>query len=178
MTWLGVAVLAGYAVHAGYHLWRGEPEDLLWMCHLGAAAVGVGLCFRWPRWNAIGLLFLTVGVPLWTIDLLGGGQFAPTSLLTHGLGLRGRCVGSATLGHAHGRWWQAWLALLGIFAFCRLATPPRANVNLAFSMHPGSERLFLSPAYYLPTLLLVAGAGFYIFASAYRRWTQPRQATA
>ena len=58
MKKLGWAALACYAVHAGFHILNGRPEEALWMCHLGAALVGIGLLCASPTINGIGTLFL------------------------------------------------------------------------------------------------------------------------
>src|SRR3972149_3134011 len=81
VTWLGCLSLVFYAVHAGYHVFDGHPENGLWMCHVAAVLVGVGLIARSAAANAIGVLCLLVGLPLWVLDLVGGDRFLPTSLL-------------------------------------------------------------------------------------------------
>jgi hypothetical protein len=52
MAKLGLAALGCYAIHAGFHVINGRPEEVLWMCHLGAALVGVGLLSSSRRTSA------------------------------------------------------------------------------------------------------------------------------
>jgi hypothetical protein len=79
----GALACGFYAVHAAYHTAHGRPEEALWVCHLGALLVGVGLLRPWPAVAAIGSLWLCVGDVLWVISLVGGTGFLPTSLGTH-----------------------------------------------------------------------------------------------
>src|SRR4030095_5259080 len=79
----GLAALGCYTIHAGFHIINGRPEEVLWMCQLGAALVGIGLLCSSSVTNGIGTLFLCVGTPLWLMYLAGGGEFYPTSCFPH-----------------------------------------------------------------------------------------------
>src|SRR5437867_6986025 len=87
MLKFGFAALGCYAIHAGFHIINGRPEEALWMCHLAAGLVGVGLLSSSPATSGIGTLFLCVGTPLWFMYLAGGGRFYPTSFFPHVGGL-------------------------------------------------------------------------------------------
>jgi hypothetical protein len=156
----GALACAFYAIHGSVHLARGHPEELLWVCHLGALCVGVGLLLRQPAVHAVGFLWLCVGSVLWGIDLAFGGEFIPTSLLTHvgGLVIGGLAVGA--LGLPRHSWWRAILAFLVLQQFCRFLTPASANVNLAHAVWPGWETIFPSYLGYELFLLAVASASF------------------
>ena len=65
MKRFGLAAVGCYAIHAGFHILNGRPEEVLWMCHLGAALVGAGLLCSSAATNGIGTLFLCMGTPLW-----------------------------------------------------------------------------------------------------------------
>ena len=106
---------------------------------------------------AVGVLWLLVGLPLWLLELAGGGEFIPTSLLTHVLGLVVGLVGVWRLGMPEGAWWKATLALLVLNQLCRWVTPVKANVNVAFAIHPGWDRWFSSHLAYILTLTLLLG---------------------
>jgi len=164
--------VVGYAIHAGGHLGRGQPEDLLWACHLGALSVGVGLLLGSPALNAVGFLWLCVGNVLWCLDLAAGGELITTSLLTHVLGCGIGGFGVARLGMPRHSWVRALLALLALQLLCRLVTPPQANVNLAHAVWAGWEDRF--PAYwaYQALLLLVAAAAFALLEFIARRVLQ------
>lgn len=157
---LGVVAFACYGAHATFHLLHHRPHDLLWACHISALWIGLGFCSRAPLFNAIGVCWLSLGVPLWIVDLATGGELFPTSFLTH--------VGGAILGvifvRRHGfpagAWWKAVVALMLLFAITRAVTPAEANVNLAFSVHPGWQRLFPSYPRYFAALFALSAAVF------------------
>jgi len=137
---LGAAGLALYAVHAARHATLRQPEHLLWLCNVAAVAVGGGLLLGRPMLNAIGVLWLIVGDPLWLVDLIRGGELLPTSLLTHGAGLVLGLVGLRRLGLPSGAWWRAVLAGLVLLAVTRALTPAAADVNLVYTFWPADGR--------------------------------------
>jgi len=151
---VGSAAIAGYAIHAGRYLVQGSPANALWICHLAALLVGIGLLGRWPTVNGIGLLCLAVGAPLWALDLLGGAEFIPTSLLTHLLGLVLGLYGAAALGLKRGTWRAAALFVAGMLAVSRLWLPPAQNVNLVIHPPAGWDAWYPFPRLYLVQLLL------------------------
>ena len=119
----------------------GRPENLLWACHAAALCVGIGLVVGRHTLVAAGVLLLTIGVPLWLINLAAGGVFYPTSILTHVGGLGLGLIGLRRAGYPpHAPQWA--LALVGgLLLATRLATPPAENVNLAFAPWHGAESL-------------------------------------
>ncbi|HEV3027145.1 MAG TPA: hypothetical protein VG457_06200, partial [Planctomycetota bacterium] len=131
---------------------RREPDNLLWACNLGTLAVGMGLLFGSPTWNAIGTYWLVPGLPLWIYDLAKGGEFLWTSVLTHVGGLGVGFFGLRRLGVPRGGWWKATAALGALVAVCRVATPPKQNINLAHAPYPGWETTFPSHLAYLGAL--------------------------
>ena len=169
----GALACAFYAVHAGVHLARGHPEELLWACHLGALWVGLGLLLRQPALHAIGFLWLCVGTVLWGIGLAGGGELIPTSLLTHVGGLAVGGLAVWTLGMPRHSWWRALLAFLVLQQLCRWLTPAAANLNLAHAVWPGWETRFPSYLLYQLMLLAIAGASFALIEWLTRRFTDP-----
>jgi hypothetical protein len=169
----GLAALGCYAIHAGFHILNGRPEEVLWMCHLGAAFVGIGLLSSSASTNGIGTLFLCVGTPLWVMYLAGGGEFYPTSCFPHIGGLAIGLYGVRRLGMLSGTWWKAVLALVALILICRLITPPRANVNVAFAIYPGWEKFFPSHPVYLATMIVEAAGYFFVCGYVLRRWLSP-----
>jgi len=141
---LGAVAIIFFAVHAGYHAARGNPENAVWMCHLATLGIGVGLVGRWPALNAIGVLWLAAGVPLWMVYLAAGGEFFPTSILPHVGGLALGVVGLTRLGAPAGVWAAALVALIVLVLACRVATPERADVNLAFTIWPAQGAISLA----------------------------------
>lgn len=155
---LGLAAVAFYLTHAVDSILRRQPDNLLWVCNLGTLAVGIGLLFGSPNLNAIGTYWLVVGLPLWTYDLVKGGEFLWTSMLTHGGGLVVGFIGLRKLGLPSGGWWKATAALGALNLVCRVATPPKQNINLAHAPYPGWETTFPSHLVYLVSLLVLFAA--------------------
>jgi len=169
MLWLGLGALACYAIHAGSHVLAGRPADTLWACHVATLLVGVGALVESATVIAIGVLWLAFGNPLWALDLSTGGEFLPTSPLTHVGGFALGCLALKRLGVPKAAWWKAALAFVALLGLTRALTPRSANVNLAFAVAPGWERTF--PAYppYLAMLLGIGTAVFFVAEIALRR---------
>jgi hypothetical protein len=155
MNILGATALACYAALAAVHLSRGEPQDLLWACHLAALLVGFGLLFRSPTMNAVGVLWSSFGTPLWALDLATGGEWIPTALLTHAAAIVIGVIGVRHLGLPRLAALKAMVAYLALWALTRAVTPPWANVNVAFAVYQGWQRWFTSyPSYFVMLLAL------------------------
>ena len=153
---LGAIAVASYGIHAAVHLSRGEPQDLLWACHIAALLVGIGLWCRWPTVNAVGLLWSCFGTPLWILDLATGGEWIPTAVLTHVGALVIGIVGVRRLGLPRGAAIKATAAFVPLWALTRVVTPPWANVNVAFSVYQGWQTWFAS---YPPYFAMLVGVG-------------------
>jgi hypothetical protein len=156
-TVAGTGAILFYAIHGGYWIVRGVPQNVLWACHLGSAAVGVGLLCRLPLLNGVGVLWLGMGNIFWAINLASGGELEPTSFLTHLGGLAVGLYGIKKLGLPR---LAAPMALAALLALQRM-TPwfgaPEENVNLAFRVWTGWERTF--PSYLRYEVFLFAQAG-------------------
>jgi hypothetical protein len=149
---LGLLGIAFYAAHAGLRVAEGHPENLLWACHLGCLATGLGLLLGRPGLNGVGLLWLVLGVPLWIYDLATNWEFQPTSHLTHVGGLLLALLGLRAMGLSEPVWWKAFLGLLLLHSLCRGVTPAESNVNLAHAIWPGWEPYFPSHTVYVALL--------------------------
>lgn len=157
---LGVLCVLSYAVHGWHYVSVRQEANLLWFCHLAALAVGLALFVRSPTLNAVGFLWLCVGVPCWILYLASGGELVVGSLLTHGVGTAAGLYGLRHLGLPQGAWWKAVAALAAVFAVTRASTPPAENVNLAFAVWPGWEGWFPSYVAYIAFLTTLAAAVF------------------
>jgi hypothetical protein len=146
---LGLLAVSFYAAHGLYHYSRGFPENLLWACHMGALLVGLGLLLRSPALNAVGVLWLALGTPLWLAGRLGGGVLVVTSMLTHLGGLSLGLWGLRRTGvPRHVAWWAlGGIALLHLLS--RWLSPLDKNVNLAREVWPGFEAVFPSHALFV-----------------------------
>jgi hypothetical protein len=147
--WLGLLGILLYVVHAAHLIARGEAGDLLWACLLGSLIVGFGMLLRLPVLNAVGFLWVAVGVVVWILYLAGGGELLATSFLPHVGGVLLGYVGIRKLGLPRQVWWKAGVLLALVHLLSRFTTPEQANVNLAFSIHPGWEPYFPSHVVYV-----------------------------
>src|SRR5437016_6118572 len=123
----GILALSFYVAHAAAHLLAHRPADLLWACHLACVWIGAGALFSMATPAAIGVSWLALGVPLWILDLATGGEFFPTSLLTH---VGGAVVGVLVvrrLGVPRGTWWRATAALFVLHLVTRAVPSARAS---------------------------------------------------
>jgi hypothetical protein len=138
----GLLALACFAAHAVYHISRHETHDLLWTCNFACLVVALSCLANYRDGVAVGVSWLSVGIPLWILDLGTGGEFVPTSALTHLGGYAAGLYAIRLLRWPPGVWWKATATQLTLILVTRLLTPPRANVNLAFAVWPGWERYF------------------------------------
>ncbi|MEZ4448804.1 MAG: hypothetical protein R3B09_04925 [Nannocystaceae bacterium] len=176
---LGLVAFACVAAHGVAQGLDGRPHELLWTCHVAALIVAFGLTLGSARVNGVGvLLLLGLGVPLWLLDLATGGTLTPTSFASHVGGLTLGLVGVRALDLPRGTWRWSIATLAGIVALSRLVTPPAANVNLAFAIHPGWEPLFPSHGAYLRVLGLTAAASVWALELVLRRLVAPAPAAA
>jgi hypothetical protein len=158
----GFLAIFFYMARASLYLATGEPYNLLWSCHLACLLVGFGFLLSSPTLNAIGFLWVTVGLPFWFLDLATGGRFMPSSLLTHFGGFALGFFGIRTLGMPAGAWWKAILALAGLQLLTRAVNSPAGNVNLAFGVWSGWEPWFPSHGVYLLMLGALSAAVFFL----------------
>src|SRR5690242_3652964 len=80
---LGTIALALFAVREIIFIFRNQSENGLWACYVALLLIGVGLTVRSAACNAVGTFWLTVGMPLWIVDMLAAGGTESTSVLTH-----------------------------------------------------------------------------------------------
>jgi len=160
LTILGLTAIVGYVVNAAAHVRRGTPEEVLWTCHLGALTSGVGLIGRWPLPVSVGVEWLVLGNVLWLAELAFGGEFLPTTLLTHVFGLMAGLAGLRILGVAHGSWRVALAAVVALWAVTWVVTPRRTRVNLVHGIRPGIDRVVPSYGVYI-VLVFALCAGMF-----------------
>ncbi len=156
---LGVLALTIYVLHAANHLRLGTAHDLLWMCNLATAVLAIGCLARNATLVGMPMLWLSIGTPLWLMDLLHGGEVLATGILTHVGGLAISVMAVIKLGMPRGTWYRATVVLGVVMALSRIATPREANVNLVFSVRTGWDAYFGSHLVYLAMLLAIGAAG-------------------
>jgi hypothetical protein len=154
----GALALVFYAIHAivYYAFIAHMPEGALWACHVGCAVVGVGCLLRKSVVVGVGTLWLVYGTTVWIIDLASGSNLIPTSVFTHVGGIFVAAYAVRVLGWTRGASLVATVALFALLGLTRVATPPKSNINLVFSVPPGWEQRF--PRYSTYFLFLFATA--------------------
>ncbi len=172
MRILGALPVFFYAIHAGFWVVRGVPENALWTCHIASFLIGAGMIFLRPRLAAVGLLWVMMGLPLWILDLSAGGEFLPTSALTHVGAPATALFFFRRTAFPRGSWWRAVLVLGLLVLLTRLITPAEENVNLAHGIWKGWEGTFYhSHALYVGFFLCVSGLSFLAGEFLLGRWS-------
>ena len=162
-------VLACWCAHAVHHVARGTPLDLLWACNVAVPILALGLLLGAPLPSAVALLWLSFGTPVWLVDLASGAGLVVTSPLVHVVAPVAGVIGMRRLEWPRRAWLAASLASVVLLAVSRLVGEPGPNVNLAFRIHPGWERLFGTHPRQLAALLLASTLVFFFVDHAVRR---------
>lgn len=173
-TW-GLLACGFFVAHAVTHVARGTPEHAIWACHVSSLLIGIGLLSGRAQLNASGLLVLVVGVPVWLVNLMCGGQLIATSLLTHLGGLAAGVIGVRRLGWPRPVWFQALLVVVALIAASIWWTPPVANVNSAFGGPPILGEWSRWPGLHLAGLLLFWAVSLWSAERLIVRWLPPRR---
>jgi hypothetical protein len=138
------ATLAGLAflAHAGHHVLRGSPWDVLWLCNLAPLLLALG-CLRAQRsLVAVALLWGTFGTPVWLLNWASGASVIPTSPLVHLLCPVVAFLAARELGWPRGAGYRAVLGMAALVLLTRAFVPPSTNVNVAFAVREGWEARF------------------------------------
>ncbi len=156
----GLLAIAFFLIHAGALVHAGEYYHIIWSCHLGCLIVGIGLLYRLQWLFAVGFFWLTMGVPLWLLNVLTSHEYMLTSTLSHIGGIIIAVYGLRFLIIPRFAWTAATAGLVILGIITRLVTAPEANVNLAFAVWSGWEDTFPSHFWYLVMLLSMASVSF------------------
>ena len=170
----GALAVAFFLIHAAALAHAGEHYHIIWSCHLGCLIVGIGLLVRLPWLYAIGFFWLTMGVPLWLLNVLTSHEFMLTSTLSHIGGIIIAVYGLGFIKIPRFAWAAATGGLVVLGILTRLVTPPEANVNLAFAVWSGWEDQFPSYFWYVVMLLSVAAVSFGSLEFFIRQWMLKR----
>jgi hypothetical protein len=165
----GILVIVFFLIHAGVLVRAGEPYHILWSCHLACLMVGIALLVRLPRLQAVGFFWLTMGVPLWLLNIITSRDFMLTSTLSHIGGLIIAVYGLRFETLPRFSWAAAAAGLVVLGGFSRLMTPRYANVNLSFAVWQGWEDTFPSYFWYVVMLLTIAAVSFWMLELIVRR---------
>jgi hypothetical protein len=166
----GILAVLFYAIHAGVLLFGKEPYHLIWACHLGCIFVGAGLLIPQAWLFSVGFFWLSMGVPLWIVNVLTARDFMLTSTLSHIGGICIALYGFKFIRMPKFSWMAAIAGLLVLGVISRLVTPQYANVNLSFAVWSGWEDQF--PSYFRYVVMILSGTTiFFLFLEfSIRRW--------
>jgi hypothetical protein len=157
----GILAVLFYLLYVIHYVAVGRAYNIVWTCHIGCLLVGVGLLSRKDVLNSIGLIWVTLGIPLWILNLISGSQSLVYSFLTHWGGFFLGLLGVYLLGIRKGSWWKAILAIALFAPPTHFLTPPAENVNLVHSIWPGWENVFGTfPLFLLAVLLYCSAVAF------------------
>ncbi|MBI5200733.1 MAG: hypothetical protein HY925_04020 [Elusimicrobia bacterium] len=163
---LGWTSLAIWAIHGVHSLLRHEPFNMFWACNVSCLLIGIGLLWEVPLAHAVGILWITTGLPFWLVDIATGGEFIWTSCLTHVGGLAAGVLALPERPMAKGSWWRGFLLWVSFQLVCRALTPEKDNVNLVWAVWPGWEGVFPTFARYHAFLLTISLSTFFLTEKA------------
>ena len=166
---LGMVALALFATREIVFIFRGQSENGLWACYVALLLMGVGLMVRSALCNAVGTFWLTVGFPLWIVDMLVARSTESTSVLTHISGVILGYTGVKQLGLPSRTWIFSILGLAVLVAISRPLTTAAENINFSYRVYEGVARLFPS---YWSYMLALSGAFMAIFLML--QWGLPK----
>ena len=149
---LGMVALALFATREIVLAFGGQSENGLWVCYVALLLIGVGLMVRSAACNAVGTFWLTVGFPLWVIDMLAAGGTESTSALTHISGVILGYTGMKQLGLPSRTWIFSILGLVVLIIISRPLTTAAENINFSYHVYEGLDRVF--PSYWSYMLAL------------------------
>ena len=172
---VGLLPLIFFGLHLAHHVHLGDPENMLWACHLANLLIGVGLLLNWRAVVAVGVLWLSIGLPLWISWLSGSpGEFSITSGMTHVGGMVVGVWAMRQMTWPRGIWWKAWLAipLLQVLSHFTTKTSQEAreeNVNISQGVWDGWGDIFPSYPVYLVLILGMVAVVFALVEKGFLR---------
>jgi hypothetical protein len=152
---LGMVALALFASREVVFIFRNQSQDGLWACYVALVLIGFGLIVRSAACNAVGTFWLTVGFPLWIVDMVAAGGTESTSALTHIVGLILGYTGMKQLGLPSRTWVFSLLGLALLVVTSRSLTTAAENINFSYRVYEGARLLF--PSYWSYILALLCG---------------------
>jgi len=139
---VGFLPLCFFLAHLDYHLAAGTPEHLLWLCNLSNLLLAFGLFFQLPVLIRIAALWMIPGIPLWLWDMSRTGDAPLSTFLSHMGGTGVAIIALAKVRANQNMFLYAWVYGFVVQVICRFVTPPELNVNVAFQIYPGFDRIF------------------------------------
>ena len=137
-----------------------EPANMLWMCHVTALLLAVGLLASWASVVRVAAIWAIVGLPMWIIEVAARGYTSRISVLSHIL--VPIIAGIALSQVKAGRWSvvaHAMALFLVVQQVCRSITVEAFNINMAHKPYDAlaSDLVPSYPAYWVLTTAMLTG---------------------
>ena len=143
--------------------YRAEPVSLLWMCHIAALLLAIGVLARVTIVVRIAAVWSIVVVPLWLIDVVVNGAH-PASILSHvAVPIVALFALRAHRGPALPSAAYALTLFVIVQQLCRMLTPPALNINVAHA--PYAVKMTYPTYWALTTAMLALVLALVAFAS-------------
>lgn len=165
----GILPLLTFAGHLLVLLVKGNPDEIMWMCHISNVMLAVGLFLGLPSLLWPASLWLLFGIPLWLTEVVATGDSTWTSTIAHLVGFAMSVMVMCRVTMPRWSWLYATMWYVVIQHACRMVTRPCENVNLAYRVHDGWERIFTNYWYYWLVCLLTAAVTLWLIQQLCRR---------
>ena len=140
---IGVLPISFFFVSSIDSIMAGKSGEILWLCTVCNATLGLGILFASPTTVWTSVLWIMIGTPLCIMDEWAQRIFHPIAFCTHIL--------SSVIGYYALRWIPkreqcVWgIGILGLIFLqmaSRCLTKSELNVNLSFAVYKPLERIF------------------------------------
>lgn len=156
----GIPLAATVAWHVARTVLYSNPQYLFFVCYAANVLLCVGIFGRSALLVGAGFGWLLVAFPLWLYDAVRTSNWDPSCTLFH---ITGLVVGGAAIRcyRLPKHTWAFSLALAIVLQIgARLFTDESLNINSAFRIYDGWERVYPDYAVFYLSALTVFGLGF------------------
>ncbi|KAF0249488.1 MAG: hypothetical protein FD167_1105 [bacterium] len=118
--------------------------EILWLCHISNLTLFIALLLNNARLIRMSAIWLIIGTIFWAIDLIVFKDISISSTIAHIGGVTVALLAINRVKMTKYNWVDASLFGLFIQQLCRFITPVKFNINVAHSIYPGMDKIFLS----------------------------------
>ncbi len=169
----GIPLVLTVAWHIVDTVMYSNPQYLLFVCYAANILLCVGIFGRSALLVGAGFGWLLVAFPLWLYDAFRISSWEPSCTLFH---ITGLLVGAAAIRSYRlpKHTWAFSLALAVVLQLCaRLFTDEALNINSAFRIYDGWERVYPNYAVFYLSTLAVFGLAFAALTYLNNRYLAP-----
>ena len=125
--------------------WKwGQAGNILWVCHVSGAILGLGFLLRNKELIQMSSLWIAIGIPLWIIDLAYTHPWLLTSFFSHIGNFTLSIFGIYIVGTGKYAWVYSSLYFYAFQLLARIFTDPKLNVNVSHRIYDGTSSVFTS----------------------------------